>query len=109
VIFHFQKKLENAKEYRSWSQSISPKLLKLEREVFLSGYYKAFLISFDACNNCEECIGSRQECRNKKAARPGADALCVDVYATARKAGYHIEVLKNYTDSMDRYAFLMIE
>jgi predicted metal-binding protein len=31
------------------------------------------------------------------------------VYATARSIGYPIQVLKNYDEAMNRYAFLLIE
>jgi hypothetical protein len=35
--------------------------------------------------------------------------MAVDVYATVRQYGYPIEVLKDYGQPMNRYAFLMIE
>jgi hypothetical protein len=45
----------------------------------------------------------------KKMARAGADALAIDVYATVRSIGYPIQVLKDYTEIMNRYAFLLVE
>jgi len=33
----------------------------------------------------------------------------VDVFATARQCGYPIEVLSDYAQAMNRYAFLLIE
>jgi predicted metal-binding protein len=109
VIFHLQKAVDKPEDRKPWSKEMSLKLIKLEREVFLIGCYKAFLASFDSCSLCVECGGTRLDCKNKTLSRPGADALGVDVYATVRKAGYEIEVLKNYTDTMNRYAFLMID
>lgn len=41
--------------------------------------------------------------------RPCLEALGVDVFATARKLGYPIEVLTDYKQEMNRYSFLMIE
>jgi hypothetical protein len=35
--------------------------------------------------------------------------MAVDVYATVRKYGFPIEVLKDYSEAMNRYAFLMID
>ena len=101
--------LEKIEEYRPWSKEVVSKLMKLERAVFLSGYYKTLLLPFDACMLCETCTGSRVECRNPMSARPGADALGVDVYATVRSIGYPIQVVKDYTDAMNRYAFMLIE
>lgn len=109
VIFHLRKTFESEEDYRSWHRDANRRLYELEREVFLSGYYKAFLVSFQACGQCAECAADRLECVNKKSARPGADALGIDVYATARGVGYPIQVLRGREETMNRYAFLMIE
>ena len=45
AVFHFEKKLEKPEDRKAWSKRIVLKLMELEREVFLSGYYKTFLIS----------------------------------------------------------------
>jgi predicted metal-binding protein len=42
-------------------------------------------------------------------ARPAPEALAVDVYSTVRKVGYPIHVLSEYSETMDRYAFLLIK
>ncbi len=110
AMFHFEKKLEKPEDLNSWSNDVVSKLVALEREVFLAGYYKAFLISFSgACRLCESCAGNRLECKNPSMARPGADAMGIDVYATVRGLGYHIQVLKDYNEAMNRYAFLLVE
>jgi predicted metal-binding protein len=109
AIFHFEKRLEKIDEYKPWSKETISRLVKLEREIFLSGYYKTLLLAFDACMLCDTCTGSRAECRNPVIARPGADAMGVDVYATVRSIGYPIQVVKNYKDIMNRYAFVLIE
>jgi predicted metal-binding protein len=41
--------------------------------------------------------------------RPTPEALGIDVYSTVRKAGYPIQVLFEYSQKMNRYAFLLIE
>ena len=35
--------------------------------------------------------------------------MAIDVFATVRKIGYPIEVLFDYSQAMNRYAFLLIE
>jgi predicted metal-binding protein len=109
AVFQFEKRLDKIEEYKPWNKELVSKLVKLERAIFLSGYYKTLLLSFDSCMLCEICIGSRAECRNPMIARPGADALGVDVYATVRSVGYPIQVVKDYKDVMNRYAFMLIE
>ena len=109
VVFHFEKSFEKPEDRKGWSKTIFLRLLEVERAVFLSGYYKSLIIPFDGCGLCEECAVVREECKNPKMARPGADALGVDVFATARGIGYPIEVLRDYTETMNRYAFLLVE
>jgi predicted metal-binding protein len=109
AIFHFGKKVEKGENRRDWSKGVVSNLVKLERGVFLAGYYKTLLLSFEACGFCEECAVDRAKCKNPRIARPGADAMGIDVYSTARKAGYHIQVLKDYDEPMNRYAFLLVE
>ena len=87
---------------------ISKKLLKLEREVFLSGLVKAFMLPADNCNLCDDCVSSREDCKQPKLSRPPPEAMAVDVFSTARKAGYPIEVLSDYNQAMNRYAFLLV-
>jgi predicted metal-binding protein len=109
AIFHFEKAVEKPADYKPWSKDTVSNLVKLEREVFLSGYYKTLLIPFEACSFCDDCTAIRTQCKNPRVARPGADAMGIDVYATVRAIGYHIQVLKNYKETMNRYAFLLIE
>ncbi|MBU8923117.1 MAG: DUF2284 domain-containing protein [Bacteroidales bacterium] len=109
VIFHFSISLEDPEARHEWSRSINRNLLKIEREVFLSGFYKAFMIFIDPCNLCGECVGPHGECREIKGARPSGEGLGMDVFATARNAGYEIDVVKDYADAMNRFGFLLIE
>jgi predicted metal-binding protein len=53
--------------------------------------------------------GARSECKEPRSARPTPEAMAVDVFSTVRKIGYPIEVLSDYRQAMNRYAFLMIE
>ncbi|MFX1277134.1 MAG: DUF2284 domain-containing protein [Promethearchaeota archaeon] len=109
VIFHFAKKFDKPEERHEWSRKLHLKLLKVEREVFLSGYVKAFLICLDSCKLCSECLKDREHCKNIKQVRPTPEALSVDVFSTVKSIGYPINVLKDYTDEMNRYAFLLVE
>jgi hypothetical protein len=37
------------------------------------------------------------------------EALAVDVFSTVRKYGFPIEVLSDFSQAMNRYAFLLVE
>jgi predicted metal-binding protein len=109
AVFHFEKTVAKPEDRHAWTKSINDKLLDLEREVFLAGHRKAFLLPMDSCALCEPCTGRRATCKEPKKARPTPDALAMDVYATVRSIGYPIEVLYDYKQAMNRYAFLLID
>lgn len=109
VIFHFEKNFENPDDRHDWTREINLKLLDLEKEVFLAGHVKAFLLFMDTCEICEECAQERAACKHPKRSRPTPEGMAIDVFATVKQVGYPIEVLKDYSDTMNRYAFLLIE
>ncbi|NLC11380.1 MAG: DUF2284 domain-containing protein [Firmicutes bacterium] len=109
ALFHFSTSLEKPEDNRAWTRKVCTGLLKLERDVFLAGYYKAFLLFMGSCYICSECEGSRLSCKNLKLARPSPEALAIDVYATVRQYGYPIEVLQDYKQELNKYGILLIE
>jgi predicted metal-binding protein len=109
AIIRFEKVVDRPEDRHAWTRGVNKGLVELEREVFLSGYEKAFLLFMDTCELCSECTGVRVECKVPRSARPTPEAMAVDVFATVRKVGYPIEVLAEYTEAMNRYAFLMVE
>ena len=109
VIFHFQKTVEKPEDRFPWTRGVNLKLLELEREIFISGHPKAFLLFMDSCCICKRCTGERNQCKHPVKARPTPEAMGVDVFATVKEIGYPIEVLSDYTKAMNRYAFLLIE
>jgi predicted metal-binding protein len=109
VVFHFAKKVPQPEARSAWSRRVGLQLLKLERDLFVSGQEKAFLLAMDSCNMCAECSGDRRTCKEPRLARPTSDAMAVDVFTTVRSLGYPIEVLSRYDQTMNRYAFLLID
>lgn len=109
LVIHLQKAGDTAQELHRWKRDINTKLLELEREVFLAGFYKAFVLFPGDCSLCPECVPSPTDCRNPGSRRPTPEALAMDVFATARKLGYPIEVLTNRSQVMNRYAFLLVD
>jgi len=109
AVFHFPKKVAKPEDRHAWTKKLNMSLLELEKNVFLSGHRKAFLLFMDSCGLCEQCTGNRQTCKQPRLSRPTPEGLAVDVYATVRQLGYPIEVLKDYSETMNRYAILLIE
>jgi len=92
----------------AWSRKINAGLVKLEREVFLAGYERAFMLFMDSCCFCKECTGVRVTCKEPRMARPAPEAMAVDVYSTVRRFEFPINVRTDYDQKMDRYSFLMV-
>ena len=109
VVFHFAKAVDKPEDRHKWSRKVNRGLIKLERAVFRAGYQKAFLLCMDSCSLCKKCTGVREECTEPRSARPSPEAMGVDVFATMQKIDYPITVLSDYHDTMNRYAFLLIE
>jgi predicted metal-binding protein len=109
AVFHFSKVISTDEENTEWGKGLNHTLVETERAIFLAGYYKAFAIYIDPCSLCQECAGTKLECRNKIKSRPGADALGIDVYSTVRKLGYPLEVVTERGQLVNKYAFILIE
>ena len=108
AIFHFPKKVKKPEDRHAWSRRLNLELSKLEREVFLSGFEKAFLLFMDSCCLCAECAGDRAKCKVPRTARPSPESMAMDVYSTVKKFGFPIAPLTDYAQAMNRYAFLMV-
>lgn len=109
VVFHFEKKMDKPEDRFAWTRKLNLRLLKLEKEIFLSGCEKAFLLFMDSCNICNRCPGTKEDCKEPRMARPTPEALGMDVYSTVRQLGYPVQVLSDYDQTMNRYSFLLIE
>jgi predicted metal-binding protein len=108
LVIHVAAQLDDPNTRGEWSRERNAELLRLERAAFLAGHHKALLLFMDECQVCAECARTRSECRDPKSARPCPEALGVDVFATVRSLGFPIEVLTDYHQSMNRYAFLLV-
>jgi len=83
-------------------------IVELERQAFLAGYYKAFSFASGPCRLCEQCP-TEGTCRHPRQARPAMEASGIDVFRTAREAGFPIRVVKNRSEKPDFYGLLLLE
>ena len=77
--------------------------VSLERDAFLSGFYRALVLVSGPCRYCKSCVAekvknrrllSKADCVHPLKARPSMEAVGIDVYKTVRKAGFSINVVK---------------
>jgi predicted metal-binding protein len=109
LIFRFEKEVAYRDYPRKWAQDLSRRLLDLEKQIFLAGYYKVFLLNASSCNLCHDCKADRKSCKHPLLLRPCPEALGIDVFETVRNLSYPIEVLREDSKIMNRYAFILVE
>ena len=92
-------------------------IFELEREAFLNGLHKAFGFAAGPCKLCESCPAeeienpseySKKYCRNPDKARPSMEACGIDIFKTARDAGFEINVVKG-GETFKSFALLLLE
>jgi predicted metal-binding protein len=75
----------------------------IEKTAFYDGFYKAFGFGGYPCIFCEECVAEqcegvvdesiRRKCRHMDKVRPSMEASGIDVFATARRAGWTLSTI----------------
>jgi predicted metal-binding protein len=81
-------------------------VVRLERNIFLDGFYKAFGMGAGPCELCRRCP---KLCRYPDAARPSMEACGIDVFSTVRANGFPIKVLKTAKCKGNYYGMVLIE
>ena len=81
-------------------------IARLEREIFLDGYYKAFGMVAGPCRLCVPC-DINNTCKFTEVARPAMEACGIDVYKTARNSGIKLEVAQS-TKDISKYCCLIL-
>jgi len=109
VIFHFQLDVARASEWAAWTRDLNLELAGIERDAFMLGYPKAFVLFVDHCALCEECTGHRETCRTPRSARPPVTALAVDVMSTVKRVGYSVQPLGSADQTINCYGFLLLD
>ena len=87
---------------------VRPLVAQLEREAFLGGFYKAFAFACGPCGLCPTCAFEKG-CRHPEQARPAMEACGIDVFRTAREAGFPIKVVTSRSCKQNYYGLLLVE
>lgn len=90
------------------SKFLNEAVVRLEIEMFLDGYYKAWSMGSGPCRLCKEC-DLNAPCRHGYEARPSMEACGIDVFKTARDNGFPIEVVKTHEDERDVFGVILAE
>jgi predicted metal-binding protein len=84
-------------------------IVKLEREIFLSGSWKAFGLGAGPCYFCKDCQIESGQCRHGEKARPSMEACGIDVFTTAHRAGFEIEVVKTQSQCPNYFGLILLD
>ncbi len=80
----------------------------LEKRLFLQGFYKAFGLGAGPCKLCKACA-FEEGCRHPELARPALESCGIDVFATARRHGFTINVVRDYDDIQHYFGLVLID
>jgi predicted metal-binding protein len=83
-------------------------VVRLEIEMFLDGYYKAWSMGCGACDRCKECNLSGP-CKHGHEARPSMEACGIDVFKTARDNGFPVEVVRTRDEERNIFGLVLVE
>ena len=81
--------------------------VELERRIFLNGYPSAIAFSADTCRLCDYCDVHKGFCVKSSEARPTMEACGIDVFETAKNAGYDMRVLTSRDQEYLWYGLLL--
>jgi predicted metal-binding protein len=97
------------KEFNKRQKTVNDITLKIERELMLMGYYKVFALEPGTCNRCNECVARQGKCKFPTEARPSPESLAIDMFQTAKNAGWHMEVKTVLDQNWTNYALILVE
>jgi len=88
--------------------NFSKAIVRLEIEIFLDGYYKAWSMGAGPCDLCKECNLSGT-CKHGHEARPSMEACGIDVFKTARDNGFPIEVVRKRDEEINIFGLILVD
>jgi predicted metal-binding protein len=89
-------------------KTFSKAIVRIEIEIFLDGYYKAWSMGSGPCDLCKECNLSGS-CKHGLEARPSMEACGIDVFKTTRGNGFHIEVVRARDEERNIFGLVLVE
>jgi len=90
------------------SKGFNETVVRLEIEIFLDGYYKAWSMGSGPCRLCKECDPNGL-CKHGYEARPSMEACGIDVFKTARDNGFPIKVVRAHEEERNIYGVILVE
>ncbi len=106
ILIHRQ--IADRNKRREETKRFNEMVIRLEIDIFLEGYYKALGMTSGPCRLCKAC-DVNLPCQRGMEARPSMEACGVDVFQTARRNGYSIQVVKTQEDIQNIFGLVLVE
>jgi predicted metal-binding protein len=81
--------------------------VKVAKEIFLDGYYKAIAFGSGPCKRCKEC--NINGCNFPEKVAPSMEACGIDVFQTVRNNGYEIKTLRNDDEIQNHFGLILVD
>ncbi len=81
--------------------------VKVAKEMFFDGYYKAIVFGAGPCLKCKEC--NPEKCNFPGATAPSMEACGIDVYQTVRNNGYQLDPIRSKDEAFDCFGLILVE
>ena len=93
--------------FTSQEGDIKKAAIELSRRLFLDGYYKTIAFGAGPCGLCKTC--TLDKCRFPKKTIPSMEACGIDVFATARANGFHLQVVQEKGDPASYFGMVLFD
>jgi len=85
-------------------------LIEMERELFLTKYYKAFALVPCACNTCDKCaVHDGKGCRNPNDSRPCIEGTGIDVFNLVSKYKKSLKPITDKEKPFESYGVILLD
>ena len=110
ILFHIEAAKKQGEKRTKLLNGFFEDLVDLEGDMFKDGFYRAFVFLAGPCHLCRECGKMKGEpCKFGGRARPSLEACGIDVYQTARNAGFFIKPLREKSDTQNDYCLMLVD
>ncbi|MBM4307515.1 MAG: DUF2284 domain-containing protein [Deltaproteobacteria bacterium] len=106
ILLH--RHITDGSKRREVTKQFNEKIVRLEVDIFLEGYYKAWSMTSGPCRLCKEC-DLNDLCKHGMEARPSMEACGVDVFQTARGNGFPIQVVRTYEEEQNLFGLILVD
>ena len=103
-VLLLHRRLINGERTKTFNEAV----VRLETEMFLDGYYKAWSMGSGPCRLCKEC-NLPAPCKQSYLARPSMEACGIDVFKTARGNGFEIKVAQTHDEERNIFGLVLVE